>query len=496
MLRKLSLAIQLTLFLSFLPAGFDVLDLQAGEKFRGTAANGPMGKSPGVHRWFEEGEDKMLRVEGPLLHSVGATTANIEWWSSRPAVFRVNWGETPELGNSQTLLRAFAYHPTNPLEKFNTFSLNGLEPDTRYYFQVEFVRFENGEDASSVQLDEDITSFSTLPDHREPRTLHVSPRGDNDRSGRSREEAWRSINHAADQVRPGDTVLIGEGVYTEKIRIRVTGDEELPITFKAKAGEKVVLDGAGKQLQGVFHVFNNKDYLRFDGFYMRDFGRGPTGAFGLIRSKNIRITRCFHDGREPGYDPELLTASSVDNLVVKNCVTLRGWDGIGLRNVTNVLIENNVFVQPNIRTIPGSFPDREQVRIKNNILTDNLASKRNAFLVREGTLLENNCFWLRFPEEERSVFGGGSGGRSLKSYNEEFTVEEENFVANPRFVALEEDEEDTPTNGFFDGAILRKGNDFPDFFTTHPDLIERGIGLIPEDFDDFHFHINLKDNDQ
>ena len=30
--------------------------------------------------------------------------------------------------------------------------------------------------------------------------------------------------------------------------------------------------------------------------------------------------------------------------------------------------------------------------------------------------------------------------------------------------------------------------DFPDTFSTSPDLVERGIGLQPEAFADFHFH--------
>jgi hypothetical protein len=114
----------------------------------------------------------------------------------------------------------------------------------------------------------------------------------------ARQQAWRTIHHAADQARPGDTILIGEGVYREHVRVRTTGERGAPITFRAHPGERVVLDGQHKQLQNAFTIFN-KHHIHVDGLYVKDHARGPmrTGSFGLLRARHIRLTRIFHDGR-------------------------------------------------------------------------------------------------------------------------------------------------------------------------------------------------------
>ncbi len=55
---------------------------------------------------------------------------------------------------------------------------------------------------------------------------------------------WRTISHAAGQVKPGDTVLIHRGVYREWVAPSVSGTPEAPITFAGVPKEEVVLSGA------------------------------------------------------------------------------------------------------------------------------------------------------------------------------------------------------------------------------------------------------------
>lgn len=451
------------------------------------ALGGPHGQSFGVQLWQRQIKGvRDLRIDGPTVHSTTATTANLEWWSSHPAVFRVHWGLTAKMQNSRTLTSVGAYHPAQPLESYNTFSLSGLNPNTTYHFRIEFVSFVDDDSRANIAgLDDQPISFTTKSNDPEPRTLHVSPDGDNGNTGLSRSDAWRTISRAADEVRPGDTVLIGGGTYHERVRIRVTGAKGAPITFKAHPGEKVVLDGADQSLQTAFTVFNNKDYLNFDGLYTREYTRGlkgnlRVGVFGLMRSDHIRITRVFHDGRQGGYAPELVTASSVNDLLIKNCVVIRTWDNIGLGDVSNVRIENNVLVLPLIRAIPGGG---ENIQVRNNIITDNLEAKRGSFLVRSGMRLENNCFFLRWPESERSVFGRGEA--SLADYNTEHDLDQGNTAADPQFAGIQSDDHG---RAYFGGGMVRKFEDFPDLFATNPTLTEGGIGLIRSDFEDFHFH--------
>ena len=75
-------------------------------------------------------------------------------------------------------------------------------------------------------------------------TLHVDGvNGDDARSGLSRADAWRTIQHAADAVNPGDTVLIEPGVYFEHVALTRTGTAALPILFRA-AGRDAIVSGA------------------------------------------------------------------------------------------------------------------------------------------------------------------------------------------------------------------------------------------------------------
>lgn len=86
-------------------------------------------------------------------------------------------------------------------------------------------------------------SFAFAP-RLEAATLHVdAANGDNARSGLSLADAWRTIQHAADAVNPGDTVLVAPGVYFEHVILTRTGTAAQPIRFRA-AGPGVIVSGA------------------------------------------------------------------------------------------------------------------------------------------------------------------------------------------------------------------------------------------------------------
>ena len=57
---------------------------------------------------------------------------------------------------------------------------------------------------------------------------------------------WKTLARAAtaEELAPGDTVLIKTGVYRETMRIRVSGEEGRPITFAAAPGHRVVVKGS------------------------------------------------------------------------------------------------------------------------------------------------------------------------------------------------------------------------------------------------------------
>ncbi len=72
-----------------------------------------------------------------------------------------------------------------------------------------------------------------------------SPDASDDFSGMP-DAPWRTISRAAtaEELRPGDTVVIRAGVYREHVEVNVTGQPGKPITFTAEPGARVVLKGS------------------------------------------------------------------------------------------------------------------------------------------------------------------------------------------------------------------------------------------------------------
>jgi len=86
------------------------------------------------------------------------------------------------------------------------------------------------------------------------RTLHVSAsRGDDANDGTSTARALRTIQRAADLARAGDEVVIGPGVYFERVRIpeSVRGAPGRPVVFRADRIERdrVVVTGADRTIR-------------------------------------------------------------------------------------------------------------------------------------------------------------------------------------------------------------------------------------------------------
>ncbi len=60
------------------------------------------------------------------------------------------------------------------------------------------------------------------------------------------ERPWKTIAKAAANVRPGDTILIWDGVYRETVTIKTSGTAQQPIRFEASRGAHVLLSGADR----------------------------------------------------------------------------------------------------------------------------------------------------------------------------------------------------------------------------------------------------------
>lgn len=69
------------------------------------------------------------------------------------------------------------------------------------------------------------------------------PQASDDGDG-SRERPWKTITQAAGKAGPGDTVVVGDGIYRERVVVKQNGTAQAPIIFEAAPGAHVVLTGA------------------------------------------------------------------------------------------------------------------------------------------------------------------------------------------------------------------------------------------------------------
>ena len=120
---------------------------------------------------------------------------------------------------------------------------------------------------------------------------YVSPAGNNGNPG-TRESPWKTIQKAADVMKPGDTVRIAAGVYHETVRtVRDGSPEPGMIIFAALGDGPAVLDGSGVDAETGFTIGHS--YVRLSGLEIRDWS--GTGIW-MSRAAHVVIEDCeVHD---------------------------------------------------------------------------------------------------------------------------------------------------------------------------------------------------------
>ena len=459
------------------------------------AVGGALGKSLGNH---QDLMSNTLSMTAPTLHSVTATTANIEWQMSRGSVSGIAWGETPACETQGS------YKVTNNDDTFRSFSLTGLKPGTTYYFKLTSAKLiyplDDQGPGEVVDPKYEAISFTTKAADSAPRTLYVATDGSDAASGLERGSAWRSIAHAVSQALPGDTVWVAGGTYIEKVRVRTTGTEGRPIQFKSIPGEKVTLDGSGRRIETAF-VINGKSHIAVDGFYFRDFrmdGQGNVSqrVINVNQSSHITLRRLLWDGRGAGYSGGLLMGADSSDVLVSNCVMIRGSDGMEVSSCPGFRVEHCVFISHMIEAVKLGTP----ATLSSNIICDSSAFKAKnnihfmSFGNQDAIVDRNNCYFLRTPETERTLYWVlnfkedgkvlGHTRMTLPEYKKRVALTD-SVVLDPQFAIFQRLDPakvpEFPIDQFVDTKVPL---DFPDLFATNPEVVKRGMGLQPEAFAD------------
>ena len=243
------------------------------------------------------------------------------------------------------------------------------------------------------------------PVHGQGHTYYVAPGGDDANPG-SLAEPWRTIQHAADSLTPGDTVYVRDGVYPEAVTINVSGSAGGGyITFANYPGETPIIDGTGLTVPAAetgLILIQDQNYLIIDGFEIRNYStterdRVPVGihlrgAAHHLQLKNNRIHHIETKATPTGGD--LLGADahgiavygtsatqSINNLLIdgnelhdlklgsSEAVVLNG--NVELFTVTNNLIRDSDNIGLDFIGFEGTAPDPAVDQARNGLVSGN-----------------------------------------------------------------------------------------------------------------------------
>ncbi|MCP4989911.1 MAG: DUF1565 domain-containing protein, partial [Colwellia sp.] len=209
-------------------------------------------------------------------------------------------------------------------------------------------------------------------------TYYVSTNGNDITGNGSSSKPFRTIQHAADVAKSGDTVFVRKGIYYERIEMKNSGTVAYPITFQ---GER---DSNGKYLSIIDGSDATGKWVAApevgEGVYKIDLGYIPF-AMILDGDKNvarISLDRMDHKG---GFSILAKSASAtIGNDWSDTTVNINYWDGINAwfgykasEDMTYIRIEDGGDSNPNnrsVRSSPGNercfncFPLGQAIELK------------------------------------------------------------------------------------------------------------------------------------
>ncbi len=220
------------------------------------------------------------------------------------------------------------------------------------------------------------------------RAIYVALTGSDDGKG-TQEFPYRSITKGLSELSPGDTLLIGFGVYEEKVELEISGEVDAPITLIGipdKDGKLPIITQDTSDKDALLTIHNQSHIvvknLHFKGNNRGDTpmgifveGEGSGYYFDHIAISEIESDQDAHGMAFYGTDG----ASPLENIIVQNSriynCRLGSSEALVFNgNVSHFLVENNqVYNNNNIGIdcigFEGTAPDNDQARngvIRNN----------------------------------------------------------------------------------------------------------------------------------
>ncbi|MCU1226143.1 MAG: hypothetical protein JWQ42_4236 [Edaphobacter sp.] len=246
---------------------------------------------------------------------------------------------------------------------------------------------------------------STTDDHAPSNVHYVSVEGKDSSIG-SLSHPWATIQHADSVAKPGDTVIVLDGIYRGDISLASSGSPGEPILYKAQNKWRAKLIGTGSGA-GSAVVGMSGGYIIFQGFDIT--GSNANGiilaSYGSIANHNQALKNYVHDlvvpcnsdsgtaietgggdnysgishndmlenlivnitpngGCVGGHPASGLFAETPNSVIANNIVINAGYAIQGWHAASNLLIYGNTLVN-NIRSITVGAGDAPYERTNN-----------------------------------------------------------------------------------------------------------------------------------
>lgn len=189
----------------------------------------------------------------------------------------------------------------------------------------------------------------------------VAPWGEDKNTG-SLDSPWKTLQHAINNLQPGDELLIRGGTYKEYVSLKNSGTSENPITLSVFQDEEAVLDGDGVGWKYGFNFEFGVSFVTLTGLKVKNFEGYGVALWGenlliqltdlealgcgvglyIISANNLLVKGCnFHNNSGPGLvvSPGPLNTARIVRTRFSNNDNTENPDGITMDSGTDIVIE-------------------------------------------------------------------------------------------------------------------------------------------------------------
>jgi hypothetical protein len=320
---------------------------------------------------------------------------------------------------------------------------------------------------------------------------YVSQSGNNSNTGLSPDQAWETINFAAQNanVTAGSTVNILAGTYNEKVEFTISGAADNLITFQNYQNDNVILSGSTLPAYEFMMKIENQHHIKIKGLKFQDYQQ--LDAIGIIMKnssyiyiENNEFSNIDYSSAAVGQTPnenqnsqpiivfgtlpnniDLVQGISITGNSIHDCEV--GWsECISINgNVDGFEIANNtIYNNTNIGIVAIGFegecsnPDNDQARnghIHHNLVYDNPSAYSEcagiyidggAYMNVENNILYGNDFGIEIGCENNGSISGANANNNIV---------QNNLIYNNKYTGIALGGFDYPTSGFVEYTIIR-----------------------------------------